>query len=380
MPVAYSVQGSPLLRYAYLYVDFFFVLSGFVMSFAFSQAITTRTMLPFIVRRFGRLWPLHASIILGFVLIEALLLLAPAPPPGEAGAKIPFTGAFSLDLLAQQLLFLDGFGLSEIIGWNIPSWSISAEFWVCVLFALVFAAFRKQGVVVMGGLGAVAGLVIVAFADGTMDTNIDLGFVRCVYGFAAGCVTFAIYRRRQDAWSNSAVEIAMVVAALLYVWAAGPNVWGYAAPLVFSVVIYVFAVSTDGIVSRLLRARWLQTIGERSYSIYLIHSLVIYLMLIVCTGIERRTSIEIIGAVPGQVIPVIDAAGPYALWVNNAITAFYVFLVVYLAGVTYRRIEVPTRNFFNRIAGRVRPVSDGTGGIAAAEAAAPVVKGGAAGR
>lgn len=49
----------PLLRNAYLFVDFFFVLSGFVISHAYAARIESSSeALRFMVRRFGRVWPL----------------------------------------------------------------------------------------------------------------------------------------------------------------------------------------------------------------------------------------------------------------------------------------------------------------------------------
>ncbi|WP_157961696.1 acyltransferase family protein [Acuticoccus kandeliae] len=354
LPVVGSLHDVPLVRNAFLFVDFFFVLSGFVISYAFANAVTARSIVPFIVRRFGRLWPLHATVLLGFLSIETLLAVATAPQPGDPVAKIPFTENFAPSLLFQQLAFLDGFGLSGRVGWNLPSWSISAEFWVCVLFALVVVFARRAAVPAFAALFVAAGLAMVAFAGGTMDTFVELGFVRCVYGFAGGCLTYQLFvRRGTSGGAHSALEIATLGVALAFVWVYGATPVALAAPLVFCAVVYVFAVSTGGIVSRAMRHPWLQAIGERSYSIYLLHSLLIYVMLIVATGVERRRGLEILGPVPGKMLPMIDVAGPYGMVINNAITLLYLALLIALAGLTYRRIEVPARALFQRIAGRI---------------------------
>ena len=65
------IEGLPLLRNAFLFVDFFFVLSGFVLAHAYRDRLATMegaaTML---WRRFARLWPLHAVTLLAMIALE----------------------------------------------------------------------------------------------------------------------------------------------------------------------------------------------------------------------------------------------------------------------------------------------------------------------
>src|SRR5689334_10931955 len=67
---------SPLIQHSFLFVDFF-VLSGFVIAHAYRDQIhTIRDLGSFILRRFGRLWPLSAFVLLAFGLLECLKLVA----------------------------------------------------------------------------------------------------------------------------------------------------------------------------------------------------------------------------------------------------------------------------------------------------------------
>src|ERR1700743_2555768 len=73
---------QPLIRNAWLFVDFFFVLSGFVIAHAYGDRLEkTPQIKDFVLRRIGRLWPLHVAVLLGFVALElAHLALAPGHP------------------------------------------------------------------------------------------------------------------------------------------------------------------------------------------------------------------------------------------------------------------------------------------------------------
>jgi peptidoglycan/LPS O-acetylase OafA/YrhL len=75
------IYAVPLIRHGWLAVDFFFVLSGFVISYAYGRRIATgRDLGVFLIRRTGRIWPLHVFMLAAFVLpwarAQAALYLA----------------------------------------------------------------------------------------------------------------------------------------------------------------------------------------------------------------------------------------------------------------------------------------------------------------
>ena len=60
------------IRNAYLFVDFFFVLSGFVITHSYAARLGTIEELgSFALKRFGRLWPLHVAVLLAFLAVES---------------------------------------------------------------------------------------------------------------------------------------------------------------------------------------------------------------------------------------------------------------------------------------------------------------------
>jgi peptidoglycan/LPS O-acetylase OafA/YrhL len=61
IPVAHTFYADRWFTNMQLFVDFFFVLSGFVICHAYATRVTdTRSAGGFMIRRFGRIWPLHA--------------------------------------------------------------------------------------------------------------------------------------------------------------------------------------------------------------------------------------------------------------------------------------------------------------------------------
>src|SRR5258708_20049 len=86
-----AIYSLDFIRNAYLFVDFFFVLSGFVITHSYAGRLGTLEGLgTFAIRRLGPLWPLHAVVLLAFVIVErpnALSAERCAPL-----VKPPFTG------------------------------------------------------------------------------------------------------------------------------------------------------------------------------------------------------------------------------------------------------------------------------------------------
>ena len=86
-----AIYTLDFVRNAYLFVDFFFVLSGFVISYSYGDRLKTFDELgEFAIRRFGRLWPLHAVVLLAFVAAESAKAVLAAR--GASFYLPPFTG------------------------------------------------------------------------------------------------------------------------------------------------------------------------------------------------------------------------------------------------------------------------------------------------
>src|ERR1700744_3912521 len=127
-PIIGWTHAIPLVTHGWLFVDFFFVLSGFVIATAYEGRLQgDHALSRFLLRRFGRLWPLHVSILAIFVAI--------AGAEGVLGAD----ERHSIPAIWTNLALLQGLGVEPNLTWNDPSWSISVEWTLYLIFAMLSA-------------------------------------------------------------------------------------------------------------------------------------------------------------------------------------------------------------------------------------------------
>ena len=361
LPVNWHFYWSSLIRDSYLFVDFFFVLSGFVIANSYLQALQTpQDVKIFLIRRFGRLYPLHLAVLLAMVCFEfvkfALINL------GSSAETTPFTGPFSIASLISNLLLLQSMGLHDVLTWNSPSWSISVEFYVYITFSLFAVATTDRArLKVCIAIIVIASLLLMALSNKGIGVTFDLGFLRGIYGFFVGVATYRIYRSAQigDRRKLAVLEAAALALTLIFVCVAGTGSLTYLAPLVFSVVVYVFA-HQGGPISIVLSSPPLRFLGDCSYSIYMVH----YFIMKNIVARPVMTLQKTLGVEWTVYIPADANNGALDESVNlillNGQIACDVLLVAYLvtvltaAAVTYRYIEVPARDFFNRLAASMR--------------------------
>lgn len=267
---------APFVRNGWLWVDFFFVLSGFVITHAyFARLRSGGYTLMFIVRRFGRLWPLHMAVLAAFLGLE--LLKWGMIKAGAINGAVPAFAAgemYSLSALFTNVALVHSLGVHDGLTWNLPSWSISTEFYACVAFALACRLPRRIFI------GVVAATVVICFAivaqsGSYMNTTYQYGLFRCMLGFLVGCLTYTGFQRvRTTRRAPSTLsELGAIIAAAAFIASLGHGATTMAAPVVFSAVVLVFAFE-HGRISKLLATKPFQKLGDWSYSIYMVHMLV----------------------------------------------------------------------------------------------------------
>jgi peptidoglycan/LPS O-acetylase OafA/YrhL len=238
-----------------LCVLFFFILSGYVLAYAYGDAIASGKMgtYEFLVVRFARLYPLHilTAAIVGAMWTSAVLFRGHHPP------DFTILGVIETVTLTQSL-FSGGWSL------NLPSWSIGAEFW-CGLLMLPLLWPSRWGHATAILLGAV--LFVTADLYG--------GFIASTtgrYGIAAGCfvIGWALHsvRAKRLAWLGWPIAVCAFAAVMF------PLIPADGHPLIELIYVAAFAA----VVFFLSRAdmpkgtRWLAALfGDLSYGIYLWH-------------------------------------------------------------------------------------------------------------
>lgn len=352
--------GLSLLRHGYLFVDFFFVLSGFVITHAYGDKLGTGTdAARYVIRRFGRLWPLHATIIVAYIGIELVKLVLSNGLGIQAGQPAFMVGGRNdPTTLPSQFLLLQGLGLHDGLTWNMPSWSISAEFWTYIVFAVVSLAVPSMRTAALVVLGLIGLAIVARFSPDAMFATYDYGFPRAVAGFAAGHLAYQVWRGgyRVPAQLIPWLEVFAVLGVGLFVMVAGVTPLSLAAPLVFGLVVYLFSLE-GGPVSRLLSLKPFTLLGLWSYAIYMTHDLVMHVMGLSASVVARRMGFEPWRVVEHHGITSRVLAFDGATWVLDILLILYLAVVLVLSALSYRYIEDPARRAFNRIAdglGRVR--------------------------
>jgi peptidoglycan/LPS O-acetylase OafA/YrhL len=340
------------VRNSYLFVDFFFVLSGFVIAHASASRLTDRKSgVAFAIRRFGRVWPLHFAVLAAFFFLEiAKWVLVSAGVKANFAAFDP-AGTTTLGSLPSNLTLTHALGTQTTLTWNHPSWSISAEFWTYMIFAVLTVVVPKRWrVLTMGALGLASAAILVTFAKHGIDATFDWGLFRCLFGFMLG-VTLYEGRRRIPTLPLSLMrwaESIAVVAVIAYVSLAGFGALSFFAPVVFAAAVFVFSFEA-GPISKVLRRRGVQRLGTLSYSIYMVHILVLSVMNLAVSVLQQRVFNRTLLLTQPDGSRLLGGISPFIL---DALLVVYLAVIVGLSLLTYRFIEEPGRRLFARMAGR----------------------------
>ena len=266
-----------LIRESYTFVDFFFVLSGFVITYNYHTLSSLDSFWTYLKKRFIRLYPmLFFSVMIYFSFRLFTIYLFPLLVDGNVTLESIILKAF------DSLLFTNSTPiLGSTQGLNIPSWSISSEMISYIIFGvLAILSNRKQKRVLFAILVVVSGSIL--FYQGTFFKMGDYGFLRGLFSFLLGYFVWELSLLKFKL--NNYVEYLipfLIVLSLYWLNLTKGHVSAiyleYSVPLVFSAVILII-LKTNGFLSKLLNGKAFRFLGDISYSLYLNHYLVILIV------------------------------------------------------------------------------------------------------
>jgi peptidoglycan/LPS O-acetylase OafA/YrhL len=346
---------STFVRDSYLFVDFFFVLSGFVIAWNYGDRLASwPEMKRFLILRLGRVYPLHLAMLFCFLAYETARSLYALHHPGVSAT---FSGFTDPSAVLSNLVLVQSLHVHDVLTWNVPSWSISTEYWTYFVFALVSVFFGLRNATLLA-VAIVAPLLIARVSTTGMNVTYDWGLVRCIFGFALGVACCRIYRRWPAVLHGASraemttLELLVVLAVVLFVSDAGMTGLSILAPFLFAVAVLIFAVE-GGWVSGLFRTRPLRWLGTVSYSIYMTHY---FLVVLVPTIFKHGLHRDYTAVMPIAGEPSVEVFGR-----NDFEGTFFYLLVLALtllvSAFTYRWIEKPGREWSRRWAGRASAVA-----------------------
>lgn len=258
----------------YLMVDFFLVLSGFILSHNYLYNNIAKTPVEFISHRLSRLYPLHIYTLLTFIVVSVIIGRFPVYPDGN------------LFTLLQQITLTQNIGLNPHgITWNHPSWSISVELWINIIFILFISKTTRNITLIFASLLCLA---VIYRNTGYLDTHyanyrfnifadnyyivLNSGMLRGLTSFLVGILSYRMYLLyKNDARIKNYINYieALCVLGVFALVLGRPIKASHTdmfAPLLFMWVVFIFAFEQGWLSKRLKKISYL---GVISYSIYL---------------------------------------------------------------------------------------------------------------
>ncbi len=282
------ILNNSFIQNSDLFVDFFFVLSGFVIMYTYQSISSANEMNGFLKKRLFRLYPLHFVMLLLFVGVE----LGKKLLEGHIAINQPDNINNNLLTFFSNLLFLHSVKLPGVtdVSWNIPSWSISAEMIAYLVFGMVIVYIsRHKRADVKNAINILIVLVSLwalhrATGNFELTYSFDYGFLRAIAGFFTGVICLNTFQATKKYFTTlprsffSVAETVVVISMILSVsFGFVLKEAGIVYELVFFIAILVFSFE-QGIVSDLLkRSAFLHKLGTYSYSVYMTHALLISL-------------------------------------------------------------------------------------------------------
>lgn len=287
-----------LFRQGDYFVDFFFVLSGFIIYHTYAKLTVGQPQRRFMRNRLLRLYPLHIVMLCVFLLMEIGKYLLYS----QGLFKSPVFERNNLMTFIENILFMQSFSITSA-GWNYPSWSISAEMVTYLIFCLLIVYINRLPL--LGRIGSFLAISLLSLGllygiKGNLDVKMTNTFsmVRCMYGFFAGCFTYEIYRlvreKKLSKITCSVFEITILLTSLIAT-AYLPESFSFVLPICFVLCVLIFAIE-GGILSIWLNNKLLHKIGELSYSIYMTHA-AIAIVFEIALGVLKINSTPLLSVV-----------------------------------------------------------------------------------
>lgn len=342
-------QYTDFILNGYMWVDFFFILSGFVLTHVYHQTFTSTLhgmqYRKFMLARFARIYPLHIFTLLVLVGVELVELvqyvlqhgvphLISVWPYGES--QLVFTGATDPREFIKNLFLIHSLTPSPIeSSWNHPAWSIGTE-WIAYFLIPVWIFMLYKRLLTSQGLPVLL-IMILVFCLGSLcwigtQTTYDLdvsgfwGLFRCICEGIIGICLYVIYIR----WRPSGFITGNISLSLLFLAMFSMMHWNITDTIILPVIASIILLinSHRGIYHKILTTSGLVYLGVISYSVYMIH--------IPMVAVINNLSATILGGVPRQSLDLLESV---------IMMPLVILAVIIASHYSYKYLEVPMRNY-----------------------------------
>ncbi len=283
--------SEQICNHGYLAVPLFFVLSGFVIGYAYDDRWREMSVVEFLKRRLIRLHPMAVlGAVLGFIAFIAQGNVAwNGHSVSTAYVAIAFIFTlFMIPVAPSTRIEIRGYG--EMFPLNGPYWSLFMEYIGNILYALLLRRLSNKvlgGIVILSGLG----VAVYAICNGSGIYNLGVGwtmanglhyagFLVMLYSYSAGMLMARTYRYiqvRRSFWSFAFIIV--ILTAMPYVVYRSNALWNGvydAICVIFFFPLLVYGGASASVSGKITR-KVCQLIGDFSYPVYAIHYPSMYL-------------------------------------------------------------------------------------------------------
>ena len=261
-----------LFSEGYIGVTFFFILSGFILSYSYNEKSKTNKIdfIDFMSARIARIYPLHILTLMLAIPISLLVTLKITPLSNTIDT-------FFLNASLTQALYSSQ---ETYFSFNAPSWSLSVEMFFYLMFPLLIR-MRTSTLLIF----AILLLAMKYMTDRGMGSTpihyiMYIAPAMRVPDFIFGLILFRIFDKSNKPGVVTATAFQLSSLALLaVVFYFGNNVDQnyrydayYIIPMGFAVLAFAYQ---GGTIARMLSGKALVILGEASFALYLIHQLII---------------------------------------------------------------------------------------------------------
>lgn len=314
------------LRKGWLGVDLFFILSGFVISYVHQHEFKTLQFYrfkTFLLLRLSRIYPAHFATLLSLVPIVCMSQLL-----FNYHSSID---QFSLSKFFYSLFLLNGWGFNGSDGWNIPSWSVSSEWFAYLCFPFIafllckLKSAKSYLVLIVLIYVILFSLAIVLNDAHKFMLSWHLTLIRVSSEFLTGCCLFNINCKSEPSSTKDYMVLISIVSMGILCILSIASIFDGVIIIIFTFLIY--GLSKAGpITTKLFANRTMLYLGRISYSIYLVHDIVL------------MTSNQIIKKTIGQ----------SGLTLQVLLFLSYIALTIIFAHLLFNLIEEPIRTMAKR--------------------------------
>ncbi|WP_303316270.1 acyltransferase [Flavivirga abyssicola] len=331
----------------YLMVDLFFILSGFIMCYVyediFDKGVVKKNYKNFLIARFARIYPLHFLVLTAEVCLFIAYIYV-----GKFELLSDFNQhLYRLDAIPVQLLFLETVGIFDFATWNMPAWSLSAEWWAYMIFPFAFILFKKIGYK-KWFLGLMVVVLLWFFIEFVLaplqpfltyppnpnkkdlDVNWHWGTLRGIVGFIAGMIVWQVYKAStfKNVFSKSWIFIALLLLSIVSM-----NLWYDTITVSIFMMIILSSAYGGPSIDKFYSFKILRKLGDWSFSIYIWHMFIINLVRFYFM-LDREEKVN-------------GLLRPFNSSLSEARIYFAVFIltVILIGYLSFKYIETPTRKW-----------------------------------